>query len=308
MKVLVITSARQQRVNANLANVLMAASVINAKCDVVVIGAADCSPITKYSCVAKVIHWSDVEPVQNLASLLGQPLATICQNYTHVLTAADSYGKDLLPRIAGILQLSQISDVLEIVSPNTFKKPMYAGNVIAEIESFEEIKLLTVRPTSFAKYALADGSAEIEVRHGLVAANPAITFSSEELSSSERIDLANASVVVTGGRSLASEDNFAELIQGLASKLGGAMGASRAAVEAGYAANDCQVGQTGKVVAPEIYIAIGVSGAAQHIAGMKGSKTVIAINLDPNAQIFEYADYGLVADLFEVVPELIATL
>ena len=308
MKVLVITAARVQKINDNVFNVLTAASQISPQCEVMVIGDADCSLLSQQAGVAKIIHLADIDRAQDLASHLARPLAQICRNYTHILTAADSHGKDLLPRIAGVLGLSQISDVLGIVSPNIFKKPMYAGNIIAEVESFEASKLLTIRPTCFAKSSVTAAAAPIEVLSGVAQINPAIALSSEEISTSSTIDLATAAIVVSGGRSLASPENFVQLIQGLAAKLGAAVGASRAAVEAGYAANDCQVGQTGKVVAPQIYIALGISGAVQHIAGMKDSKTVIAVNLDQNAQIFEYADYALVADLFEVVPELIANL
>jgi electron transfer flavoprotein alpha subunit len=252
--------------------------------------------------------FNNVADATNSATLLASNLAEIVKNYTHTLIAADSYGKDLLPRIAGILDLSQISEVVEIVSPNTFKKPMYAGNILAEVESFEEIKLLTIRTTSFAAYSEAGSAASVEVNEFSPLANDKLSYLGEELVHNDTIDLAHAELIVTGGRSLGSKEDFDKLIHGLAIKLGGAVGASRAAVEAGYASNDCQVGQTGKVVAPKLYVAIGISGAVQHIAGMKDSKTVVAVNLDPNAQIFEYADYGLIGDLFDVVPELISKL
>lgn len=308
MKVLVITSAKEQKLNDNLLNVLSAAKRINGHCDVLILGNADYSSIQELQIVEKIMLFNNVTDTNNLATLLATNLAEIVKKYTHVLIAADSYGKDLLPRIAGILDLSQISEVVEIVSPNIFKKPMYAGNILAEVESFEEIKLLTVRTTSFAAYNEVGSAASVEVNDFTPAANDKLSYLSEDMIHNDTIDLAHAELIVTGGRSLGSKEDFDKLIHGLALKLGGAVGASRAAVEAGYASNDCQVGQTGKVVAPKLYVAIGISGAVQHIAGMKDSKTVIAINLDPNAQIFEYADYGLIGDLFDVVPELISKL
>lgn len=308
MKILVITSAKAQKLNDNLLNVLSAAKRINGHCDVLILGSADYSPIQELKIVEKIMLFNNVTDANNLATLLAANLAEIVKNYTHVLIAADSYGKDLLPRIAGILDLSQISEVVEIVSPNIFKKPMYAGNILAEVESFEEIKLLTIRTTSFAAYSEAGSAASVEANEFSPSVNDKLSYLSEELVHNDTIDLAHAELIVTGGRSLGSKEDFDKLIHGLAVKLGGAVGASRAAVEAGYASNDCQVGQTGKVVAPKLYVAIGISGAVQHIAGMKDSKTVVAINLDPNAQIFEYADYGLIGDLFDVVPELISKL
>ncbi len=308
MKILVITSAKAQKLNDNLLNVLSAAKRINGHCDVLILGNADYSSIQELKIVEKIMLFNNVTDATNSATLLAGNLAEIVKNYTHVLIAADSYGKDLLPRIAGILDLSQISEVVEIVSPNIFKKPMYAGNILAEVESFEEIKLLTIRTTSFAAYSEAGSAASVEVNEFSPLANDKLSYLGEELVHNDTIDLAHAELIVTGGRSLGSKEDFDKLIHGLAIKLGGAVGASRAAVEAGYASNDCQVGQTGKVVAPKLYVAIGISGAVQHIAGMKDSKTVVAINLDPNAQIFEYADYGLIGDLFDVVPELISKL
>jgi electron transfer flavoprotein alpha subunit len=308
MKVLVITSAKAQKLNDNLLNVLTAAKRINGHCDVLILGKADYSSIQELKIVEKIMLFNNVTDATNSATLLAANLAEIVKNYTHVLIAADSYGKDLLPRIAGILDLSQISEVVEIISPNIFKKPMYAGNILAEVESFEEIKLLTIRTTSFAAYSEAGSAASVEVNEFSPLANDKLSYLGEELVHNDTIDLAHAELIVTGGRSLGSKEDFDKLIHGLAIKLGGAVGASRAAVEAGYASNDCQVGQTGKVVAPKLYVAIGISGAVQHIAGMKDSKTVVAVNLDPNAQIFEYADYGLIGDLFDVVPELISKL
>ena len=308
MRVLVIGHVTGNQLGDSILNVLGAATKLNTKVDVLIIGKADITEIANLNCIAKIIHLSDISGEQMQSAFLAKSLAQVVKSYTHVLTAADSAGKDLLPRIAGILELSQISEVIGIISPNMFKRPMYAGNVVAEVESFEDIKLLTIRTTSFTKYTEMGVTASIEEKSGLVEINPATSFISQDIIHSDTIDLAHAKIVVTGGRSLGSKENFDDLIHTLAVKLGAAVGASRAAVEAGYAPNDCQVGQTGKVVAPALYLAVGISGAVQHIAGMKDSKTVVAINLDPNAQIFEYSDYGLVADLFEVVPQLVNAL
>lgn len=308
MKTLVITSTKNQQLNDNLMNILSAARQIHSRCDVLVIGDTNCDELSRLAVVDKVLHLAEIKDQENMANFLANGLTKIVNNYTHVLTASDSYGKDLLPRIAGIMDLSQISEVIEVVSPNIFKKPMYAGNIVAEVESFDEIKLLTIRATSFAKYKETSEASTIEKIANVLEINSEINFVNEDLLHNDTIDLAHAQIVVTGGRSLGSKENFDELIGALARKLGAAVGASRAAVDAGYASNDCQVGQTGKVVAPKLYLAIGISGAVQHIAGMKDSKTVIAINLDSNAQIFEYADFGLIGDLFEIVPQLINDL
>lgn len=304
MKVLVITAAKNQQINANLAAVITAANKISSQCDIVVIGAAECQMLANLACVQKVICWNDITPANGLAAALASGIAALAKNYTHVLTAADSFGKDLLPRVAGILDVAQLSDVVAIISPNIFKKPLYAGNVLAEIESFEEIKLITIRSTSFPAYIQNGTSAVVEHVTHQASLTPGSQLIAEDLEPGDTLDLAQAKLIISGGRALGSAADFNELIFGLARKLGAAVGASRAAVEAGYASNDCQVGQTGKVVAPQVYVAIGISGAVQHLAGMKDSQNIIAINLDPNAQIFEYADFGLVADLFEVIPEL----
>lgn len=304
MKVLIITLARNNQVNPNLANVITAAHKISNSCDIFVLGSADLSNVVSYSGVASVYHAKNLTANDLLASNLTQSLAEISKDYTHVLMASDSSGKDLLPRIAGFLDMGQISDVLAISSPNIFKKPMYAGNIIAEVESFDEIKFLTIRTICFDAVS-SSGSATLVSKELLTNVDNKIQFISEKLSVIETVGLASAKRIVSGGRSLGSKESFDEIIGSFAMKVCAAVGASKAAVEAGYASNDCQVGQTGKIVAPELYIAVGVSGAVQHIAGMKDSKKVLAINIDPNAQIFEYADYGYIGDLFEVVPELI---
>lgn len=307
MKVLVISQARNKQVNVNLANVIAAASKIQTTCDVMIVGSADLSVVSRYDKVSKVIHFDSIADENNLTVNIAPLIAQVAKGYTHVLAAADSSGKDILPRVAGILDMGQISDVLAISSPNIFKKPMYAGNVIAEVEAFDDIKFLTIRPTSFEPVA-KNNNASVEKLILQISISENTRFISQTVVQTETVGLAQAKIIVSGGRSLGSKEDFIKLINVFANKIGAGVGASRAAVEAGYVSNDCQVGQTGKVVAPNLYIAVGISGAVQHIAGMKDSKKVLAINSDSNAQIFEYADYGFVGDLFEVVPELISQL
>jgi electron transfer flavoprotein alpha subunit len=256
--------------------------------------------------VSKVLHADDVMFAHHAPEALADFILTIAKNYSHILTPATSYGRNILPRLAGLLDVSQISDVMEIVSPDTFRRPVYAGNAILTVQSSDAIKLITVRGTAFAS-ASKGNSAPIETLN-VSNVKSLSEFVGQELTKSERPELTAAKIVVSGGRGVGSADNFKSIIEPLADALNAAVGASRAAVDAGYAPNDYQVGQTGKVVAPELYVAVGLSGAIQHLAGMKDSKIIVAINKDPDAPIMAVADYGLVGDLHTLVPELTAKL
>jgi electron transfer flavoprotein alpha subunit len=251
--------------------------------------------------VSKVLHADDAAYAQPLAENVAKLIAAGSEGYSHILATATTTGKDFMPRVAALLDVGQVSDIIEVMSEDTFRRPIYAGNAIETVTSSDAIKIVTIRQTAFDKVA-ETGSAAIEAIEGEGDAGLS-RFVSMEGSGGDRPDLASADIVVSGGRGFGSEESFKKL-DALADKLGAAIGASRAAVDAGYVSNDYQVGQTGKVVAPNLYIAIGISGAIQHLAGMKESKVIVAINKDESAPIFETADYGLVADLFDVLPEL----
>jgi electron transfer flavoprotein alpha subunit len=257
--------------------------------------------------VEKVLLADDSLYAHPLAETVAPLLTGLAGNYAAILAAATTFGKNVLPRVAASLDVQQISEIVEVVAPDTFVRPIYAGNALATVRSKDALKIITVRATAFAPAAASGGTAPIAE----VAAAPAAAdakFVREELAVSERPELTAARIVISGGRGLQNAENFATFIEPVAQKLGAAMGASRAAVDAGYAPNDWQVGQTGKIVAPDLYIAVGISGAIQHLAGMKDSKVIVAINKDEEAPIFQVADYGLVADLFEALPELDAAL
>lgn len=252
--------------------------------------------------VSKVLVADDAVYAHPLAEELAAIVLSIADGYDAILAPATTSGKNFLPRVAAALDVAQISDIIEVVSEDTFKRPIYAGNAIATVKSSDAKKVITVRGTAFDKAAAEGGSAAVES----IAATPASGVSSyvgAELSKSDRPELTSAKIIISGGRGMGSGENF-KIIDAVADKLGAAVGASRAAVDAGFVPNDYQVGQTGKIVAPELYIAVGISGAIQHLAGMKDSKTIVAINKDEEAPIFQVADYGLVADLFEAVPAL----
>jgi electron transfer flavoprotein alpha subunit len=256
--------------------------------------------------VAKVLHADAAHFADGLAENIAEQALAIASGYSHILAPATAYGKNILPRVAAKLDVQQISEITKVDAPDTFERPIYAGNAIATVQSSDAVKVITVRTTGFDAAAATGGSAAVE-SVAAVADSGKSAFVSREVAKSDRPELTAAKIIVSGGRGMGSGDNF-KLLEPLADKLGAAMGASRAAVDAGFVPNDWQVGQTGKIVAPQLYIAVGISGAIQHLAGMKDSKTIVAINKDPEAPIFSVADYGIVGDLFEVVPQLVAEL
>jgi electron transfer flavoprotein alpha subunit len=305
MALLIIADHDNKKLAKATLHVLGAAQKIGGEAHVLVAGrgcdsvAREAAPVAG---VARVLLADDAAYAEGLAENLASLVAGIAKNYTHILTAATSTGKDFLPRVAALLDVAQISEIIAVVSPDTFRRPIYAGNAIETVQAKDAIKVLTVRQTGFDAVAATGSNAGIE-KLDSKGDTGLSQFVSREESKSGRPELTSARIVISGGRGLGSKENFA-LIDKLAAKLGAAVGASRAAVDAGYVPNDYQVGQTGKIVAPDLYIAIGISGAIQHLAGMKDSKVIVAINKDENAPIFEIADYGLVGDLFTIIPEL----
>jgi electron transfer flavoprotein alpha subunit len=257
--------------------------------------------------VTKVIHADAEGLAHGLAENVAAQVLAIAGNYSHILFPATASGKNVAPRVAAKLDVAQLSDVTLVVSADTFERPIYAGNAIATVQSKDAVKVLTVRTTGFDAAAATGGSASVESA-AATADSGKSAFKGSEIAKNDRPELTAAKIIVSGGRALGSAEKFAEIMTPLADKLGAAMGASRAAVDAGYAPNDWQVGQTGKIVAPQLYVACGISGAIQHLAGMKDSKVIVAINKDPEAPIFSVADYGLEADLFAAVPELVAAV
>ena len=309
MSVLVIAEHNNLSLNAVTGSVIRAAGLIDPEIHVLVAGTG-CEAVAaaagQYQGVTKVLLADNPVYEHQLPETLTGLLLSISDDYAAILAAATTSGKNLLPRIAALLDVGQISDIVGVHSANTFVRPIYAGNALATVESSDSIKIITVRTSAFDEAGKGEGSVLIEPLDQVITQDKS-QFFSENLSTSERPELAGAAIVVSGGRGLGSAENF-QLLEKLADKLGAAVGASRAAVDAGYVGNDLQVGQTGKIVAPGLYIAVGISGAIQHLAGMKDSKVIVAINNDADAPIFQVADYGLVADLFQVLPELEALL
>jgi len=306
MSALVIAEHNNLSLNAATLHTITAAVQCGGDVDVLIAGnAADAVAIeaSKIVGVRKVIHIDASDLGDQLAEPLAAQILAIANHYSHILAPATASGKNVMPRVAAKLDVAQISDITKVVSSDTFERPIHAGNAIATVQSIDPIKVITVRTTSFDPVRVSGGSAEI-TKLAPVSSPGKSVFISRDLNQSERPELAGAKIIVSGGRGLGSGEAYQELVLPLADKLGAALGASRAAVDAGYVPNDYQVGQTGKIVAPDLYIAIGISGAIQHLAGMKGSKVIVAINKDPDAPIFSVADYGLVADLFTAVPEL----
>jgi len=309
MTTLVIAEHDNAELKGATLNAVAAAAVLGGDIHVLVAGdgaQAVADAAAKIAGVSKVLLAQAPHLADGLAENLGAQVLALASNYSHILFPATASGKNVAPRVAAKLDVAQISDVIAIESEDTFQRPIYAGNAIATVQASDAVKVLTVRTTAFDPVAAEGGSASIETLDAAADAGTS-TFVGREMAKSDRPELAGARVVVSGGRGMGSAENF-KLLDPLADKLGAALGASRAAVDAGYAPNDWQVGQTGKIVAPQLYVAIGISGAIQHLAGMKDSKVIVAINKDDEAPIFGVADYGLVGDLFQVLPELEAAL
>ncbi len=310
MTVLVIAEHDNASVKGATLNTVTAALACGGEVHVLVAGAAAgaaAQAASQIAGVTKVYHADDACFAHALAENVAAQVLSIASGYTHILFAATASGKNIAPRVAAKLDVAQISDISKVDSPDTFERPIYAGNAIATVQSADAVKVITVRTTGFDPAAATGGSAPIEVI-AAVSGDGKASFVGSEIAANDRPELTAAKIIVSGGRALGSEDKFNEVMIPLADKLGAAIGASRAAVDAGYAPNDWQVGQTGKIVAPQLYVAAGISGAIQHLAGMKDSKVIVAINKDPEATIFGVADYGLEADLFEAVPALTKAL
>jgi len=308
MTTLVIAHHDNAELHASTLNTVTAASQVGGDIHILVAGSgadAVVAEAAQVAGVAKVLH-ADADQYKDAVSIeVANLVVSLAGDYSHIMAGSTTSGKDMLPRVAALTDSSQISDIMAVDSTDTFKRPIYAGNAIATVQISDATKVLTVRPTGFDAAEMG-GSAEVATIDG-PAADGTTSVVGRELTVSERPDLGAADIVVSGGRGVGSAENF-KIIESLADKLGAAVGASRAAVDAGYMPNDYQVGQTGKVVAPNLYVAVGISGAIQHLAGMKDSKVIVAINKDEEAPIFQVADYGLVADLFEAVPELVEVL
>ena len=309
MSILIIAEHDNNVIKSATLNTVTAATQLGSDITVLLAGHnsdAAANAAASIAGVTKVIHVDDAQYEHVLAEEIAPLAVSLASDASHILAPASTFGKNIIPRIAALLDVGAITDISKIESDDTFVRPIYAGNAMATVQSSDNIKVMTIRATAFDAAASEGGSAAIETNAAL-AVTGLSSFVKQELTKSERPELTSAGIIISGGRGFGSEENFA-LLNEVADKLGAAIGASRAAVDAGYAPNDYQVGQTGKIVAPDLYIAVGISGAIQHLAGMKDSKVIVAINKDEEAPIFEVADYGLVADLFQVLPELSAAL
>ena len=309
MTTLVIAEHDNASIKSATRNTITAAAELGAEITLLVVG-TDCQAAANEAAsiagVAKVLVADSAVYAHQLPEAVAPLIAQVASNFTHILAPATTTGKNLTPRVAALLDVAQISDIVTIKSTDTFVRPIYAGSALATVQSGDAIKVITVRTTAYAEASAEGGSASVDAVDTVIEQSVA-SFVSEELSVSERPSLSAASIIISGGRGMQSGDNFV-LLEKVADKLGAGIGASRAAVDAGFVPNDYQVGQTGKIVAPDLYIAVGISGAIQHLAGMKDSKVIVAINKDEEAPIFQVADYGLVADLFVALPELEAAL
>ncbi len=310
MSVLVIAEHDNAHVKGATLNTVTAGLACGGEVHVLIAGvsaAGAAAAAAQIAGVAKVLHADAPGLNHGLAENLAAQVVAVARNYSHLLFPATAAGKNVAPRVAALLDVAQISDATKVLGPDTFERPIYAGNAIATVQSLDNIKVITVRTTGFDPAAATGGGAAVETL-APVADSGSSSFVGSEIAKSDRPELTAAKIIVSGGRALGSSDKFNDVLTPLADKLGAALGASRAAVDAGYAPNDWQVGQTGKIVAPTLYIACGISGAIQHLAGMKDSKVIVAINKDPEAPIFSVADYGLEADLFVAVPQLVEHL
>lgn len=305
MSILVVVEHDNEELKGATLNTVTAAKEIGSEIDLLVAGFS-CDSVADQACsipgIGKVLVANNESYKNFLAENIGTLISEVGKGYSHILAAATSNGKNFMPRVAALLDVSQVSEIISVLSEDTFERPIYAGNCIATVKSSDSIKVITVRATGFDDCEVEGGSATKEIVD--LDSNLGISsFVGEELAESDRPELTSADIVISGGRGMQNGENFS-LLEGIADKLGAAIGASRAAVDSGFVPNDMQVGQTGKIVAPNLYIAVGISGAIQHLAGMKDSKVIVAINKDEEAPIFQVADYGLVADLFEALPEL----
>ena len=310
MTVLVIAEHDNASLKGATLNTVSAAGQIGGEVHVLVAGqnaGAAAQAAAQIAGVAKVIHADGASLAHGLAENVAAQVLSLAASYSHILFPATAAGKNVAPRVAAKLDVAQVSDITKVISADSFERPIYAGNAIATVQSADAVKVITVRGTGFDAAAATGGSAAVETV-AAVADSGKSAFVRSEIAKSERPELTAAKIIVSGGRALGSSEKFNEVMTPLADKLGAAIGASRAAVDAGYAPNDLQVGQTGNIVAPQLYVACGISGAIQHLAGMKDSKVIVAINQDAEAPIFQVADYGLVGDLFQAVPELTAAL